>query len=115
MRSHHHTSASLFAIGLTAALLAGCSGPPPATTPSPADEPHGYVEGAEELTEARLSLVAGDADRELALLDLVTETSVELLKPTRADATTLTGNGRFLFRVAETANATTVDVVDSGV
>ncbi|GAB3605391.1 lipoprotein [Conyzicola nivalis] len=98
----------------TAALLAGslllltaCS--PSATPPAEAEKPHGYVEGAAELTEPQLTLATVDAAGELALLDLIEE-SVE---PVGAidGVTAVSTDGRFVF-ASGTAGVT---VVDTGV
>jgi hypothetical protein len=98
----------------TAALIAGslllltaCS--PDATPPAEAEKPHGYVEGAAELTEPQLTLATVDAAGELALLDLIDE-SVEAVG-TIDGVTAVSTDGRFVFATGTEG----VTIVDTGV
>jgi hypothetical protein len=98
----------------TAALIAGslllltaCS--PSATPPAEAEKPHGYVEGAAELTEPQLTLATVDAAGELALLDLIDE-SVEAVG-TIDGVTAVSTDGRFVFATGTEG----VTIVDTGV
>ncbi|WP_411698851.1 hypothetical protein [Conyzicola sp.] len=98
----------------TAALIAGslllltaCS--PSATPPAEAERPHGYVEGAAELTEPQLTLATVDAAGELALLDLIDE-SVKTVGAIDG-VTAVSTDGRFVFATGTGG----VTIVDSGV
>lgn len=121
MRSPRHSSrarlAPLAATTLALVALTGCAAPDAAPTPTATASTggHGYVAGAEELSEARLSLVSGSAAGELSLLDLVTEEEFALLDAADTDVTGLSGDGRFLFRIERSGEQTSVQIVDSGV
>jgi hypothetical protein len=98
----------------TAALIAGslllltaCS--PSATPPAEAEKPHGYVEGAAELTEPQLTLATVDAAGALALLDLIDE-SVEAVG-TIDGVTAVSTDGRFVFATGTEG----ITIVDTGV
>ena len=89
-------------------MLAACAESAPFVDPV-ADNPHGYVEGAAELTEPQLTLATIDAAGQLALTDLVDEARVEVASLDRVtDAAT---DGRFVFAT----DAAGVTIVDSGV
>lgn len=116
-RSACVAAAAIALVSLTGCAASGVS-PTPATAPT--GDTHGYVEGAEELTEAQLSLVLGGRDGAVTMLDLVTEEQTALQDAADADVIGLSGDGRFLFRVArsdaaEYSEETSVDIVDSGV
>jgi hypothetical protein len=76
-----------------------------------AADAHGYVEGATEATEPQLTLATLDAAGELALLDLLAETTnpVGVIE----DATTFSTDGRFVF--ASAAASGDLTIVDTGV
>jgi hypothetical protein len=90
-------------LALVAAVGVACGAPP-----EPAEEPpHGYVAGAEETAEAQPRLVVA-GDGVVRVLDLVTE---EVYEVTRADATSLAGDGRYAY--VTTADGS-VRVLDGG-
>ena len=93
------------------ALLAGCAGEdaPATATPEPTGG-HGFVAGAEELTEAQLRVSYLDRAGEAHSLDLLTGETAALgsVGPTAAMAS----DGRFLFAASEPAGELTV--VDTG-
>jgi hypothetical protein len=88
--------------------LAACAGPRDDTAATTA-KPHGFVEGASEATEPQLHLATVDAGGELALLDLLSETSSGIT--TLSDTTDIGTDGRFVF--ASTPGGLTI--VDTGV
>ncbi|SEH02040.1 hypothetical protein SAMN05444920_12396 [Nonomuraea solani] len=98
---------------LTAAaviLLAGCGTEASAPVPR-AEVPHGYVEGAEEMSEPQSRLVLADADTgKVHLLDLLTERATAIADVGR-DMRGITGDGRFAYL---DAGAGGLRVVDGG-
>lgn len=82
---------------------------------SPTALPNDGVDGggAAEVASPALALVIADERGELTLLDLETEERSPLARPA-AGAATVTGGGRFLHVTRETADETSVDIVDSG-
>lgn len=120
MHLHRHGHRPVLTAVLAAALavtVVGCSslGSQPQPSPGATDDAHGHVEGAEELSEPQLGLVFGGADGALRQLDLVAETETALLGPATGEVATVSGDGRFIFRVATSGAETTVEIVDSGV
>ncbi len=124
--SHLHSRAgsALCVLGATAALaLTACSGSTPASgdqqssglgsdrtgSDSPTT-PHGYVEGAAELSEAALSLLTLSGSGAVDLVDLadLSSTTVTTLEGVRA----VSSDGRFL---AADVDGDGVALVDSGV
>lgn len=96
----------------TVGTIAGCAG---ATANSPsADEssakPHGYVAGAEELSEPSTGLLLL-AEGQLALLDLASEERQAIADLPSTQATASAGDGRF----AVTGDGDGSTIVDSGV
>jgi hypothetical protein len=90
-------------LALLAVLTAGCAAPV-----EPAEEPHGYVAGAEETAEAQPRLVVVGAGV-VRVLDLVTE---EVHEVARLDgAASLAGDGRYAYVGAADGS---VRIVDSG-
>ncbi|MET9708694.1 ABC transporter [Nocardiopsis alba] len=101
------------AVGLCALLLAGCSGPDPGTAVDETEEtPHGYIEGAEELSEPHYRLVVADTETgEVGLLDLITEETTALERTSGVDG--MSGDGRFAY--LHSSGRETLDILDSGV
>lgn len=98
------------ALGLLLLVLAGCAAPaadaPPAAPA--ADDGHGHIDGAAEVSEPPLGLMAVDADGAVRHLDLLDEELADLGAIARPSAAT--GDGRYLFA----AGVEGVTVVDSG-
>lgn len=117
MPSSPHSPGVLVRPFLSAALvlsLAGCTAAG-ATASTPPGDTHGYVEGAVELSEARLSLIAGGADGLLTQFDLVTGERRALAEATAGDILGVTGDGRYIFRVVSAGAQSEVEILDSGV
>lgn len=99
--------------------LAGCSSTPATPSPdaSPAgDDRHGYVAGAEEAGEAQLSLALIDEAGAVTVHDLLTDESVSIEgSGAESPATSVVGDGRFVYVVHGGAGTTRVQVVDTGV
>ena len=113
-RRASRSSPALLIWGATvaAALIAGCAGCAVTTPPqTDAPVPHGYVEGAAEMSEAQtgLAYVANGA-RELALFDLATETEQTVALQVTAEA--MYEDGRFVY-VSDARGA--LEVIDTGV
>ena len=91
--------------------LTACSSPAVPTTDATDDAgtPHGYVEGAAELTEPQLTIATIDATGELSLLDLIEESTVAV--DAIDEVTRISTDGRFVF--ASTPRG--VSIVDTGV
>ncbi|MCL8250002.1 ABC transporter [Aeromicrobium fastidiosum] len=102
----HPTRLAAAAIAL--ATLAACSTSSEPRGPS-APAGHGAVDGAAEVAEPQLHLVAIDADGSASTLDLLTDqrTGLEPVRP----AATVASDGRYVFSVDDSG----IDVVDSGV
>ncbi|GLY29767.1 hypothetical protein [Kineosporia sp. NBRC 101731] len=97
----------LSVLGLLA--LAGCAGGPSAPS---TDEPaggHGVVEGATEVAEPQLHLVAIDAKGQSSMLDLLDGTDTGLDTVTPPD--TVSTDGRYVFAADDAG----VSIIDSGV
>ncbi|MFC4372585.1 zinc ABC transporter permease AztB [Nocardia halotolerans] len=97
---------------LAAVPLVGCA---PAERPAPVEEtPHGFVAGAEEMSETQTRLLVSDARTgEMRVIDLLTERVTELdgASPSRdANAMRLVEDGRFGFASA----GGQLRIVDSG-
>lgn len=93
-----------------AALLASCAPAPAGSEADPTEEtPHGYVEGAEEVSDPQPHLVTVTETGSVATLDLLSEERSDIGEVRPADA--ITTDGRFVFAAREGA----VDIVDSGV
>jgi hypothetical protein len=96
-------SARRSAVALLAVVAVACSAPA-----QPAEEPHGYVAGAEEAAEAQPRLVVA-GDGAVRVLDLVTE---EVHEVARMDgAGSVAGDGRHAYLGAADGS---VRIVDSG-
>ncbi|QXG76289.1 hypothetical protein KUM42_01555 [Modestobacter sp. L9-4] len=103
------------ATGVALALLtAGCGSGDPAAGEAAAtgapEAPHGYVAGAEEVTEAQLRISYLDRAGVTSSLDLLTGEDVPL--GTVGPTASVVSDGRFLFATSEPAG--TLTVVDSG-
>ncbi|MEU8244137.1 hypothetical protein AB0C07_38285 [Actinoplanes missouriensis] len=97
---------SLSAALVAALALAGCG-----AEPEPAETPHGYVAGAEELPEAQSAIAyAARGGQSLRLLDLGTEQEKQI--GLTVGAQRLTEDGRFVY-VSD--GDRTLEIVDSGV
>ncbi|WP_306359186.1 zinc ABC transporter permease AztB [Nocardia sp. CC227C] len=97
------------ALVLLAALsmvLVGCAAP--GEPEPPAEVPHGYVEGAEEMDSAQSRLVVAGSDGELRVIDLITEEITEFDR--MPGIVGLVGDDRFGFPVT----ADTTRVLDGG-
>lgn len=99
--------------------LAGCApsapestGPPASAgaTEEPEEQSHGFVEGAEELTEAQSSIASIGVDGSVHLLNLLTAESTDL--GSVADPSWAVSDGRFVF--AGAASGPT-QIIDTGV
>ncbi|MDO9377395.1 MAG: hypothetical protein Q7T56_01000 [Nocardioidaceae bacterium] len=97
---------------LLAPALAACGGPDAAEAGADAT-PHGYVEGAQEESEAQTRLVyaAADGDRP-RVLDLTTEQTVPLGPRRDETVAALAGDGRFVYVAPEGGRG--LRVLDSG-
>ncbi len=95
-----------------AATGAGSSSAPSDTGPSGA--PHGYVEGAQELTEPQNSLVLADGQGAITLFDLVSETATALPDSGAGKLEELAGDGRLVYPVRADGPRVTVGVIDTG-
>ncbi|MGY1653924.1 hypothetical protein [Geodermatophilus sp. SYSU D01119] len=94
-----------------ALALTGCGADPaPAGAAAASATPHGYVEGAEELTEPQLRLAHVDAAGSVHVTDLVTGETAGLGEVGEVSA--VDDDGRFLFAASERAGELTV--VDTG-
>lgn len=101
------------AIATAAALLSGCGSPDTSSSTSPAPEatPHGYVEGAAEVSDAQVGLAYSErGSSELAIFDLAGETTETIDLSVRADS--LVEDGRFVY-VSDGGRA--LEVIDTGV
>ncbi|NJP65830.1 hypothetical protein [Streptomyces spiramenti] len=98
-RSPRRRCAAAAAVALTALLAAGCAGEdttdPPEETAATEEQPHGYVEGAEETAEQQTRLLLADPSTgEAGVLDLISE---EFHPLGAVDGLTgVTGDGRFV-------------------
>lgn len=94
-------------VGITTLAMlfaAGCGAEPEV----PADDPHGFVEDAQEMAEAQPRLVLTDPDSgSVAVLDAVSEdvTTVDDVDGSRG----LLGDGRFAFAVGRDDSTTVID------
>lgn len=110
------TATAITAVALSTLLLTSCAAPPtgPAvSSPDTATTTHGYVEGAEELSEPELSLALVDRPGTLTLFDLLNGNS-SVLPGESGQVDEMAGDGRFVYSSRVAGDRTTVDVVDSG-
>ncbi|MEE4021686.1 hypothetical protein V1Y59_01240 [Gordonia sp. PKS22-38] len=109
MRSRNQIAAVALTavVGLTAAACGSDDGG--ATESSGEATPHGYVEGAQEMPEAQISLAyTADGGNRLHLLDVATEESAAT--DLSVEAGQLFEDGRFVYA----ANGNRLEVIDSG-
>ena len=116
--------AATVAATVLAVLLSGCTAPVRPTAGSSADvvadasaggptTTHGYVEGAEELAEPRLSLVLADSQGTLTLFDLLDTTAVTL-PAAGTPVGAMAGDGRFVYPTRSAGSREAVEIVDTG-
>lgn len=111
------TAGAVTVAALSVLLLTSCAAPAtgPATA-SPTDiatTTHGYVEGAEELSEPELSLALAGRQGALTLVDLLDGTG-SALPGASGPIDALTGDGRFVYPSRADADRVVVGIVDSG-
>lgn len=116
--------AATVAATVLAVLLSGCTAPDRPTAGSSADvvadasaggptTTHGYVEGAEELAEPRLSLVLADSQGTLTLFDLL-DTTAGTLPAAGTPVGAMAGDGRFVYPTRSAGSREAVEIVDTG-
>ncbi|PPG39713.1 hypothetical protein C5C17_13210 [Pseudoclavibacter sp. RFBA6] len=98
--------------------LAGCASPvegtaAPAESQVPDDQPHGFVAGAEELTEAQSSIASIGADGSVNVLNLLTGETTTL--DSVAEPAWAVSDGRFVFTGSGADGDGTTQVIDTGV
>ncbi|SFB41142.1 hypothetical protein SAMN05216266_110142 [Amycolatopsis marina] len=94
MRFPKDSTVRLTAAAASCWLLVSCGGNPETEPESPAETPHGYVEGAEETAEAQSRMIVADATTgALRVVDLITEEVTELGQVDGVDG--IVGDGRF--------------------
>ncbi|PPF46809.1 hypothetical protein C5B85_00510 [Pseudoclavibacter sp. AY1F1] len=111
--------AGLVAVGMLA--LTGCASPDvadPATTETAAandEQPHGFVAGAEELSEAQSSIASIGADGSVNVLNLLTGEIVEL--DSVQSPSWAVSDGRFVFSgvAPSESGAGRTEIIDTGV
>lgn len=107
--------ASLLAAALAVTSCAASGAPAPASSPSLPLNDGVDGGGAAEVASPALALVAAGENGELTLLDLETEERSALAQAgADAEDAAVAGGGRFLLVTRETADETSVDVIDSG-
>ncbi|WP_146080818.1 hypothetical protein [Pseudoclavibacter sp. RFBB5] len=112
----HPLVATLAAVGML--TLAGCTSPvpedaAPAGSAAPEEQPHGFVAGAEELTEAQSSIASIGADGSVNVLNLLTGESSTL--DSVANPVWAASDGRFVFTGSGADGYGTTQVIDTGV
>lgn len=98
--------------------LAGCASPvegtaAPAESQVPDGQPHGFVAGAEELTEAQSSIASIGADGSVNVLNLLTGETTTL--DSVAEPAWAVSDGRFVFTGSGADGDGTTQVIDTGV
>jgi hypothetical protein len=99
----------LTAAGLLGSLLTITACATPIEPDASVDKPHGYVEGATELSEPQLTLATIDGGGELALLDLIDESRTTVGE--FEDVASISTDGRFVFAAVPHG----VTIIDTGV
>ncbi|GAB3290566.1 hypothetical protein [Pseudoclavibacter terrae] len=108
--------AALAAVGML--TLAGCASPVEGTAAStesqaPEEQPHGFVAGAEELTEAQSSIASIGADGSVNVLNLLTGETTTL--DSVAEPAWAVSDGRFVFTGSGADGDGITQVIDTGV